>query len=244
MINRNSDMKRLYSFSQYIDPLFESTKISNIKQLRNKYDIEDLEWKAMRIIPEKGIDKDIEEYYKTSKSKDLLDKITSFVSDGIFEDSEEVKEFMLNVAAVESCYGTNPNTYKRKDYTKGLFQLDKNSALKTIGYKGVYASGNSKRREYIKGCKDKIKNVIGLDWDQIPYESLSKPLYNALAARIFIGAISKSYTYDKETNITKEKDHPIPKTKEEQAKWWKKRYNTESGDGTIESFINPKGCRI
>lgn len=237
-------MQKLYNFSQYSDPLFESTTISPIQTLRAKYNIDELEWKAMRIIPEKGIGKDIEEYYKSSKSKDFVDKILELVSDGIFKDTKEVSDFMLNVAAVESCYGTNPNTYKRPNYTKGLFQLDKNSALKTIGYKGVQATGNSKRKEYIRKCKDKIKEVLGLDWDQIPYESLSKPLYNALAARIFIGTIARSYTYNKEKNTTKEKIHSIPKTKEEQANWWKKRYNTESGAGTIESFINPKGCRI
>lgn len=234
-------MRNLNSFREFTSPLLEKL---NISSLIEDYDITDSEWEAMRIIPEKGIPKDLEEYYGSKGAKDFLNKIISLVCEGVFGDDPQIKTFMSNVAAVESCYGTNPSTYKRPNQTKGIFQLDRNTALKTIGYSGNPPVGNHKVKSYIAECKKKIKNKLGLDWDKLPYESLSKPLYNALAARIFIGLKERSYTYDKKTNNTEEFLHPIPEEKKEQAKWWKDRYNTTSGAGTSSKFINPPGCNL
>lgn len=234
-------MRITYKFDQFIDPLFESTSVSAVQNLRTRYSIKDDEWEAMRIIPEDGIDEKVKKYFNED-SKEFIEKIVDLVSDGIFKDSKEVKDFMVNIAAVESCFGSSPSTYKRPLDTKGIFQLDRNSALETIGYKGNPPTGNGKVKRYISECKAKIKSVLGLDWDEVPYTSISKPLYNALAARMFIGLKSRSYTYDKETGILKEVVHPIPETKKEQASWWKNRYNSSEGDGTTEKFINPPGC--
>jgi len=236
-------MKSLYNFSQFSQNLLESSSPIVIDKLKDKYSISDLEWKAMRAIPEEGIEDDIEDYYKTTGAKDFVTKIVNLVSDGIFEDPGEVSEFMLNVAAVESCYGTNSKTYKRSNITKGIFQLDKKTSLNTVGYKGDPSTGNHKIKKYLMECKREIKNKLGLDWDKVPFESLSKPLYNALAARMFIGVRARSYSFDSETNITKERLVPIPKTKEKQASWWKKRYNSDQGAGTTSKFINPS-CSI
>ena len=230
-------MGRILSFNAFINEAMSP-------RIASSYSVSEEDWEAMRIVPERGIPDELSHHYRGGKAKDLVEKTINMVSQGVFKDPPEIAELMLNIAAVESCYGTNPNTYKRPDQTKGVFQLDKNSALATIGYKGVKPKGNIKIRNYVKEAKIKVKNKLDLDWDLVPYESLSKLLYNVIAARIFIGLRTKSYGYDKSTNKISEKSYPVPKTKEEQAKWWKDRYNTSSGDGTEEKFLNPPGCSL
>lgn len=234
----------IYNFDEFIHRLFEFKATDNLQEIKKTYSIGEDEWKAMTSIPEE-IKKDskLYKFYKKG-AKDFVKKIIKIVSKEIFEDPDNIEEFMLNIAAVESCFGTNPNTYNRPLYTKGIFQLDKTGALKTIGYKGNPPVGNGKLKKYISDCKLKVKEKIGLDWDQVPYESISKPLYNAIAARIFIGIKERSYTYNKETGVLKEKIVAIPEDKEKQAKWWKDRYNTSKGRGTEDKFINPSGCLI
>jgi len=233
-------MHNLNDFSTFSSRLFESS----VEELKGQYSIEDEEWTAMRIIPESGIPKNFLDYYKSKNAKEFLAKIVDFVSEGVFNDEPHIKDMLLNIAAVESCYGTNPFTYKKSNQTKGIFQLDKETALKTIGYLGRSPVGNAKIKKYLAECKRKIKSKLGLNWDKVPYESLSKPLYNVLAARMFIGLKARSYTYDKETNTTEEYHHPIPNKKAKQAEWWKERYNTTSGAGTTKKFIRPPGCNL
>jgi hypothetical protein len=210
-----------------------------------KYDISEEEWDAMRAIPENpDTFEKYERYYSSEGAKDFVDKILDIVCDEIFQDPLEVKEFMSRLAKVESCYGTNPNTYSRPSYTKGLFQLDKNSSLRTIGYKGVTPKANSDIRKRLEDAKKKIKTKLGMDWNMVPYSSLAKPLYSALACRLFIEVKLKSYSYNQSTGVLTSKDHPIPKSLSEQAKWWKNRYNSQKGSGTEAKFKNPPGCSI
>jgi hypothetical protein len=234
-------MRRLKGFKEY-SLLLERDSGHPILP---KYGISDEEWDAMRAIPEKADSYEkYKKYYSADGAKDFVGKILDIVCDEIFKDPPEVKEFMERLAKVESCYGTNPNTYSRATYTKGLFQLDKNSALRTIGYKGVSPKANSDIKERLYEAKKKIKTKLGMDWDMVPYESLSKPLYSALACRLFIEVKVKSYSYNQSTGVLTAHDHPIPKSLSDQAKWWKNRYNSARGSGTEGKFKNPPGCSL
>jgi len=232
-------MNVILNFSGFV--LNESSQNDS---LRKKYGITDEEWEACRINPEGNIPNNLKQYFEGEKSKNLISKLCKYVSTGVFGDPAHMATFMERVAKVESCYGTNPSTYKRSSFTKGIFQLDKASALATIGYQGKQPDANEKLKKYIQECRSIVKSKIGLSWDAVPYSSIAKPLYNVIGARIFIGTRIRSYSYDKSTGVITEFKHPIPTDLNGQAKWWKSRYNTKSGGGSEASFKNPPGCRL
>lgn len=199
-------------------------------------------WNSMRANPENPSEfEKYKEYFSKEKAREMVGKTIDVVA-SVFNDDQRMKTFMERIAAVESCYGTNPKTYKRPHETKGIFQLDKKTALKTIGYKGQPSTGNWVIKGKLSKAKQEIKKKLGLDWDLVPYESLSKPLYNALACRMFLEIKTEEYKYDKNTNKVTTKERGIPEDLEGQAKWWKERYNTSAGGGTVEKF--KKGCNI
>jgi len=234
-------MKRIHNFEEF-ELVLEGF---NYDPILTRYGISNEQWDAMRVNPEVTTSYEkYKKYYSTEEAKNLVNKALSLVCTHTFGDPASTKEFMERLSKVESCYGTNPSTYSRPSQTKGLFQLDKATALKTIGYKNVQPTGNSAILERLKKAKEKIKTKLGIDWSMVPYESLSKPLYSALACRLYIEVKMESYQYNRSTGKLTSKQHPIPSTLDEQAKWWKDRYNTSSGSGTESKFKNPPGCSI
>lgn len=232
-------MDNIRNFSDFF--LFESEQND---LLRKKYGITDEEWEACRLNPEEKIPENLKQYFIGKKSKSLVSKLCKYISIGVFGDPPHMASFMERVAKVESCYGTNPSTYTRSSFTKGIFQLDKATSLATIGYQGKSPVGNSLIKKYINECRSIVNNKVGLSWDKVPYSNIAKPLYNVIAARIFIGVRIRSYSYHKKTGKLTETKHPIPSDLSGQAKWWKSRYNTKSGGGTEDGFKNPPGCNI
>jgi hypothetical protein len=234
-------MNNLKSFSNFT---LENLNESNMDFIIKKKGISEEELGAMRENPEdKGKMEKYEKYYIGDKAADFVETIIDIVAE-VFGDDDNIKTFMKRLSAVESCYGTNPKTYSRPGETKGIFQLDKKSSLKTIGYMGQKPQGNWIIRKNLEKARAKIKKELGLNWDMVPYESLAKPLYNALACRMFLEVRMKDYKYDQKTNKTTTIDKPIPSDLNGQAKWWKDRYNTSSGAGTESKFKNPPGCSL
>ena len=118
--------------------------------------------------------------------------------------------FLTRIAKVESDFGDNPETFKR--ISKGIWQID------PIGFKETRRNTNKLRK-----ARDKIKSEFGIDYMQLKHVDLQKPLYGALAARLFLLSRARG---------------PLPTTLEGQAKLWKRIYNTAKGRGTVEQFIN------
>lgn len=234
-------MDNLKSFKTFIENPLNESKVESIKSSAS---ITDEEWDAMRSNPE--VSKEATkyaEYLEGAKGKLLIEKAIDVVAD-VFGDGNNIKTFMKRLAAVESCYGTNPNTYKRPGLTKGVFQLDKNTSLRSIGYQGQSPQGNHVIKKLLQEGKNKISSGLGLNWDMVPYDSLSKPLYNALACRLFLGIKMYDYKYDQKKNKVTTVSKPIPSDLAGQAKWWKDRYNSSAGAGTEAKFKNPPGCRL
>ena len=242
-------MKNIIPYSSF-DSIYESilnedVNSEKILAARKKYGISDEQWEAMRKNPEdkENYDK-YKEHYQGKGARDLVDKILSLVCFYIFNDDKNMKFLMMGIAKAESCYGTNPETYKRKGFTKGIFQMDKRSSLKTIGYEKSPMVGNHLVKKRLNSCRSNIKNKIDLDWSKVPYDSISKPLYSAIASRMYIEVKLQSYEYDAKTNKTTPKDHPIGSSRKQYANWWKERYNSSKGAGTVNHFLNPPGCSI
>lgn len=234
-------MENLKSFLSFVE---NNINESNVDSIKTSAGVSDNEWDAMRANPENSSEaKKYAKYLGGEKSKELVEKAIDIVCQ-IFDDNDNIKSFMKRLAAVESCYGTHPNTYSRPSATKGIFQLDKTSSLRSIGYKGQQSQGNWVIKKLLEDAKKKVNTNLGLNWDMTPYESLAKPLYNALACRLFLEIKMRDYKYDQAKNKITTVEKPIPSDLSGQAKWWKDRYNTSAGAGTEAKFKNPPGCSI
>ncbi|XP_072040074.1 uncharacterized protein, partial [Amphiura filiformis] len=118
--------------------------------------------------------------------------------------------FLMRIACAESRYGNDPNTY-RDGYDGGIWQVDSFDDTQDItshpGLVNKFAQ---------------IKQAFGIDWQAVQQSDLRKPLYSAIAARLYLSNIKPA----------------IPKDLEAQAAYWKKYYNTEAGAGTEQDFID------
>ena len=74
----------------------------------------------------------------------------------------------------------------------------------------------------LKAKHEKIKQTLDIDWGKVQWNDLRKPLHSGLAARLYLLKIPA----------------PIPSTLTDQADYWKRYYNTESGAGTAQKFID------
>ncbi len=126
-----------------------------------------------------------------------------------------VWEFLTRVAKVESCYGSHAGT-NTGGGGLGPWQIDK------IAFQDTK---NTKSHPNLKNIYAKLKEKSNIDWSKIQYSDMTKPLYSALAARILLLNNPES----------------IPTDEEGQAQYWKTHYNTVSGAGTVEDFLN-KSC--
>ena len=128
---------------------------------------------------------------------------------GIFPND---KKFLRRTAYVESKDGTDSNTY-RQGYHGGIWQVDKT---------GFEATQDTASHPALVNKFAKVKAEFGIDWSSVKWTDLEKPLYSGLAARLYLSNIPE----------------PIPSGLDQQARYWKKHYNTEAGKGTEKGFID------
>ena len=120
-------------------------------------------------------------------------------------------KILRRIAYVESKDGTDESTY-RSGYDGGIWQVDQ------IGFKSTQ---DTQSHPGLKRKHEIIKQNLGIDWRQVQWSDLRKPLHSGLAARLYLLKIPA----------------PIPATLKDQAEYWKRYYNTESGAGTAQKFI-------
>ena len=111
------------------------------------------------------------------------------------------KQFLRRIAYVESKDGTDQGTY-RDGYHGGIWQVDEIRFCDTqdiISHPGLIEKF------------DKIQIFFGIDWRQVQWEDLRKPLYSGLAARL------------KLSNI--EDEIPLSNNLEAQGHYWKNYYD-------------------
>ena len=119
--------------------------------------------------------------------------------------------FTERVVCIESNNGNHPNTY-REGYHGGIWQVDE------VGYEAT--KDISSHPDLVEKHR-KIKEKFGIDWMKTSWEDLRKPFYSGLAARLYLSNIPEA----------------IPADVEEQAKYWKKHYNTSKGKGKEKKFV-------
>jgi hypothetical protein len=145
---------------------------------------------------------------KESSGEDIVSKSIETVTKVLGND----KGILKRIAKVESENGEHNNTF-REGYHGGIFQVDK---------KGFKDTQDVESHPKLKKRFSKIEQELGIKWSEVTWEDLRKPLYSALAARLFL------------LNNPEE----IPEDLKGQAEYWKKHYNTTSGKGTTKHFIS------
>ena len=147
---------------------------------------------------------------ETSGSSVVQATLALIRDSNIFPDDHQL---LRRIALVESDDGRNSRTY-RQGYHGGIWQVD------LIGFQDTQDTNShpglvSKFRE--------IQREFGIDWPSVQWEDLRKPLYSGLAARLKLSNVAESI--------------PLASDVAGQASYWKRYYNTESGAGTVEKFI-------
>ena len=122
-------------------------------------------------------------------------------------------QFLRRIAYVESKDGTDGATY-RDGYHGGIWQVDE------VGFR---ATQDTTSHPGLTARFDEIQEKLGIDWRQVRWEDLRKPLYSGLAARLFL------------TNIPT--PIPIASDVRAQGEYWKNNYN-KGGAGTADKFVD------
>mgnify|MGYP003674434692 CR=1 FL=1 len=153
---------------------------------------------------------------------DLTMNVASIVAKMLPANNEEnLKNYLIEIANVESDAGTNPDTYVGKNKDMGIWQNYK--ALTTMQ---LYIKENTKGDQFasnVKTIEDAMQNYIPyFSIANTTIEHLKSPLVSAVVARLYI-----ALTQD-----------PIPDTMDGRSVYWKQNYNTEAGQGTIEDYRN------
>lgn len=124
----------------------------------------------------------------------------------------KISSFLTRISATETCYGLN-----KTNGENNIYQIDK------LAFNDTQNTSSHPR------LKDKFKTIkekTGIEWMGQNYGDIRNDKFkNGIAARLLLS----------------NKPGTIPNTLEGQAKYWKEHYNTSSGKGTVEDFINKNG---
>ena len=120
---------------------------------------------------------------------------------------------LRRIAYVESKDGTDSGTY-RSGYHGGIWQVDE------VGFRDTQ---DTTSHPGLNAKFDEIQRKFGINWREVKWEDLRKPLYSGLAARLFLSNIPK--------------DIPIASDIRAQGQYWKEHYNTADGAGTVDKFV-------
>tara|TARA_R100001460_G_scaffold6145_3_gene16287 strand:+ start:2184 stop:5117 length:2934 start_codon:yes stop_codon:yes gene_type:complete len=94
------------------------------------------------------------------------------------------KQFLMEVAKVESDFGENNNTFKNPNSNAtGIFQIRPDQAFKEV--QDVLNNKEAKRGEPIRQYNELLKKELGIDLSTATVEDLEKPLYSAAFSRAY-----------------------------------------------------------
>ena len=157
-------------------------------------------------------------------------RIISEVS-ALFENPENAETYLSGIASTESNFGRTKGSYtptKDKEGNAigsvGIFQIDK-IAFDEVQKRATTPNEFKKFKKNVAIADEYLKETIGVPLRELTYSDLQDDRASAVVARLLL-------SLDPE---------PIPDTKEERAKHWKKFWNTEAGAGTPEDYLERSG---
>ncbi len=153
----------------------------------------------------------------SESEKDWVDKVKEYKKevtkisqrvDGIGLGSS-VSTFLTRISATESCYGLNKTNGKNN-----IYQIDKTAFDDTQ---------NTKSHPGLVDKFKKIENKTGIVWSAETYSDVRNDKFkNGITARLLLS----------------NKPGKIPSDLKGQASYWKKHYNSSSGKGGEQDFID------
>ncbi|XP_065832505.1 uncharacterized protein [Oscarella lobularis] len=147
-----------------------------------------------------------------AKGQAVVEETVRLIADsGIFPNDHGL---LRKIAWVESRDGTHSSTFRdpTSEAGVGIWQMDKTTF-------------EDLRNNYLKRKKELVQKIIstfGIDLTSVSREDLYESLIAALYARVLLVRFPEA----------------IPSDDKGQAKYWKDHYNTKSGKGTPEKFLN------
>lgn len=144
-------------------------------------------------------------------------EVTKQAIDAVTFGDSNAATFLNRIALVESDFGTDKNTFKRKD-SSGIFQIEKTGAYNEVIRR---LDPESDIGSNIKRYNEKIKDAYGIDLSKMSYKDLEQPIVGAAFARAYLLTIPEE----------------IPTDLQEQGEYWKEYYNTILGKGTASRFV-------
>ena len=114
-------------------------------------------------------------------------------------------QMLRRIAYVETRYGNNPNTYSDANNDGGIWQLSESK----------YDATKDTSDATLNSLVQNIYNEFGINWTSTQWSDLRKPLYSALAARLYLQVISVSI--------------PLSSDISGQAMYWITYYTTSGG---------------
>ncbi|WP_296635838.1 hypothetical protein [Polaribacter sp.] len=133
------------------------------------------------------------------------------------------KSMLLGMMMVESNMGTHRETF-RTSYSTGLLQFDKDGGHYADLMGRIKKGTDTQLMANVEKIQTQLKEKLNIDMDikNFTYEDMNKPLPAVILARLFL-ALDKN---------------AIPTTLEGQAYYWKFKWNTLAGAGSIDDYIS------
>ena len=123
-------------------------------------------------------------------------------------------EMLRRIAYVETKFGNDADTY-RSGYDGGIWAVDEDLFDKTQDT-ATYSS--------LTSLHQGIQTKFSIQWSSVQWNDLRKPLYSALAARLFFYTVSTSI--------------PISSNIQSQATYWVTNYNTSGSTSNFVTLVN------
>jgi hypothetical protein len=217
---RQTVIPKSYSFKTYVYIVGVMVALSDIQPLRT----EPMQTWAQPVVEEElnlslieQIELEQEAHLKALAARDMVANyavVDHAVAKAIeYLDAEDLggKQFLKEIAMVESRLGTHPNTIRTSGSAgRGIWQIDE------IGF---VETKNIKSHPILKQYHKNLK-AVGIDWSKVTWEDCNKPLYGAIAARLLLVC----------------KPFKIADNRAKRAEQWKRHYNSFAGKGTPEYY--------
>lgn len=204
----NSLSNRLPKLKENLPPSMYEKEVTKLNSLETELKELENQYEQIGSVPS-----DINIFEPRSVGQDVTEQAIDAVT---FGDSNAAT-FLNRIALVESDFGTDKNTFKRKD-SSGIFQIEKTGAYNEVIRR---LDPQSDIGSNIKRYNEKIKDAYGIDLSKMSYKDLEQPIVGAAFARAYLLTIPEK----------------IPTDLQEQGEYWKKYYNTILGKGTASRFV-------
>ena len=154
---------------------------------------------------------DLTETARANGSIAVLQAVARIQQSGVFESDNGL---LQRIANVETREGTTEDTF-RDGYYGGIWAVNEDNFLKTQ---------NTEMNDRLQAKLQQIQNILQINWTEVLWMDLSKPIFSALAARLVIFLANS----------------PIPPIRnlQAQAEFWVENYNQIGNASLFVSLSN------